>query len=118
MDEIHDSPHGSDIRLGEHAVAEIEDVARTSTGAGEDVMDLTGALRGGREQCRRVEIALDRAIPAPDAGPGSVQRNAPVDADHVAAGCCEIFEKGGGAGAEVNHRNGRRIRERTRFPAM
>src|SRR5438132_1666245 len=102
MDQIHDSPHGSDVRLGEHAVAEIEDVARTSARAGEDVTDLTRTLRGGREQCRGVEIALDRAILPPDARPGGVQRNAPVDADHVAARCCEIFEKRGGAGTEVN----------------
>src|SRR2546428_5599129 len=117
MDEIHDSPQGREVRLGEHAVPEIEDVARTSAGAGEDVTDLTRALRGGREQCRGVEIALDRAITPPDARPGGVQRNAPVDADHVAARCCEVFEERGGGGAAVNERNVRWIRERPALPA-
>src|SRR2546427_12272572 len=99
MDEIHDSPHGRDVRLGEHAVPEIEDVARTSAGAGEDVTDLTGALRGGREQCRGVEIALDRAIPPPEAGPGGAQRNAPAPPDTAPPPSGETFGKSGGGAA-------------------
>src|SRR5882672_2566399 len=117
MHEIHDGPHGSDVRLREHAVAEIEDVARAPTGTGEDVADLTGTLRRGREQRRRLEIALDRATP-PHAGPSGVQRNPPVDADDVAARCGEILQERGGAGTEVNERNVRGARERQRLAAV
>ena len=46
MDQIHDSPHRRDVRLWQDAVAEIEDVARTSFRPREDVADLTRTLRG------------------------------------------------------------------------
>src|SRR6267378_71459 len=117
MYEIHDRPHGSDVGLRKNAVTEIEDVAGTPTGAGEDIADLARALRGGREQRRGLEITLDRAIP-PDAGPGGVQRNPPIDADHVAARCGEILQERGGAGTEVNERNVRSTRERQRLAAV
>src|SRR6266511_631129 len=116
MHEIHDRPHRRDVRLREYAVTEVENVAGSSTGARQDVADLTGALCGGREQHRGLEIALDRAIS--DASPGGVQRYPPVDADDVAARCREIFEKRGGPRTEVNERNSRCARERKRLPAV
>src|SRR2546430_4172835 len=97
MHEIYDSPHRSDVGLRQHAMAEIEDVARAPAGSCKDVADLTGTLRSGGEQRGGLEIALDRAIS--DASPGGIQRDPPVDADDVAARCAEIFQKSGGARA-------------------
>src|SRR6266545_3243501 len=116
MHEIHNRPHRRDVRLREYAVTEVEDVAGSTAGARQDARDLTTALRGGRQQCSRLEIALDR--PIPDPGPRRVEGNAPVDADDVTAGRREILEKRRGAGAEVNQRHLRFPRERQRFPAM
>src|SRR3954468_24731237 len=96
MHESHDRPDGSDVGLRKDAVPEIEDVARPSAGSSEDVADLASTLRGGREQCRGLQIALDRAIP--DAQPRGVQRNPPVDADDVPARCGEILQERGGPG--------------------
>src|SRR2546425_2060575 len=116
MHEIHDRPHGSDVRLGKNAVAEIEDVARPPTGSREDVADLTGTLRGGREQRRGLEIALDRAVS--NAGPRGIQRNPPVDANDVAARRGEVLEERRSTRAEVNQRNVRGARERQRLAAV
>src|SRR5689334_4479184 len=101
MYEIHDRPDSRYIGLGKHTVAEVEDVAGPAGGAFEDGRYLTVALGGRSEQRDRLEIPLNRAIPDPR--PCRVERNAPVDADHVAARCRKILEKGGGARAEVDH---------------
>src|SRR5207249_6837211 len=116
MDEIHDSAHGGDVGFRKDAMAEIEDVARTPTGLRKNCADLTRPLRGGCEQRRGLEIALDRTIS--DAGPCGIERNAPVDADDVATRCGEVLQERGGAGAEVNQRNLRGARERQRLPAV
>src|ERR1041384_7302635 len=75
MDEIHDGPHRGDVRLRKDAVAEIEDVARTSAGAGEDVANLTGPFRRGSEQGDGLEVALDRSLAG--AAPAGIQRTPP-----------------------------------------
>src|SRR3989442_8697468 len=103
MDEIHDGAHGSDVGLRKNAMAEIEDVTRTPAGLGKDGADLTRPLRGGCEQCRGLEIALDRTIS--DAGPCGIERNAPVDADDVATRCGEVLQERGGGRAGVNRRD-------------
>src|SRR5712691_11539704 len=103
MHEIHDRATSRYVSLRKHPVAEVEDMAGPARGAFENVRDLTVALGRRREQRCRLEIPLDCAIPDPR--PRSLERNAPVDADHVAARCREIFEKGGGASAEVDERH-------------
>src|SRR6266481_5415971 len=74
MDEIHDGTHGSDVGFRKNAVAEIEDVARTSPRAGEDVANLTGTFGRGCEQGDGLEVALDCTLS--DAGPRGIQRKA------------------------------------------
>src|SRR5882762_10754392 len=116
MDEIYDGPHGGDIGFRKNAVAEVEDVARTSPRPREDVADLTRTLRGRGKQCCGLEIALDCAVS--DAGPRGVQRNPPVDADDVATSRREVFQKRRGAGTEVNQRHLRGTRQRQRLAAV
>src|SRR5437879_3388614 len=116
MDEIHDGAHGSDVGFRKDAMAEIEDVTGTPAGLGKDGADLTRPLRGWCEQCRGLEIALDRTVS--DAGPCGIERNAPVDADDVATSRGEVLQERGSAGAEVNERNVRGARERQRLAAV
>src|SRR6266550_6774836 len=116
MDKIYDGPHGGDVRLRKNAVAEIENMARTSPRPREDVANLTGPFRGGGKQCGGLEIALDCSLS--DAGPRGVQRNPPVDADDVATSRGEVFQKRRGAGTEVNQRHLRGTRQCQRLAAV
>src|SRR5262245_34698941 len=100
MHEIDDGADGRHIRFGQNAVAEIEDVTRPAARPRQDVTDLTRALRGGREQPRRIEVSLDRAVA--DARPRGIERDPPIDADHIATGRREVLQKGCRPGAEVN----------------
>src|SRR5258706_608261 len=103
MHEIHDRPDRRYVGLGKHTVAEVEDVPGPAGSTFEDARDLTVTLGGRSEQRGRLQIPLDRAIPDPP--PCRVERNAPVDADHVAARCRKVLEKGRVACAEVNQRH-------------
>src|SRR6266511_2931419 len=116
MDEIHDRPNRGDIGFRQDAVAEVEDVARTSPSLREDVADLPRTFGRGCEQGDGLEIALDCTFS--DAGPRGVQRNPPVDADDVATSRGEVFQKRRGAGTEVNQRHLRGTRQCQRLAAV
>src|SRR4030088_3408255 len=62
--------------LGEHAVAEVEDVSRTSGGTAQDATDAVADELGRAQQHRGVEVALDSALEA-DALPAAIQRPPP-----------------------------------------
>src|SRR5437764_12060311 len=72
------------IGFGHHAVAQIEDVAGPTTGAGQDVGHAGLRRVPASHGSDRVEVALDSAIEA-DALPGFVEPHPPVDAHDVAA---------------------------------
>ena len=99
---------------GDHAVAEVEDVAR---GGGAGVEHLAGAVEhhlGRGEDQRRVEVALHRA--AADALDPGRERHPPVDAHDVGAGLAHQVEDLAGA----RRRSGsaaRRSRRSARAPA-
>src|SRR5687768_2138215 len=84
----------------QNAVPEIEDVAGPPAGPPQHIVCRRVKTVGGAEEQRRIEVALHRTIRNPR--PGFVERLAPVDADHVAAGSGKILEDGGGADAEMN----------------
>ena len=65
------------------------------------------------EQERRVEVALDGVVRA-ELLPGHVERQAPVDADDVAAGGGEVGQDRRRPGAEMNRRDVGRLRGRRR----
>src|SRR6266540_659119 len=62
MDQLHYGADRRHVRLGEHAVAEIEDVARPAAGAGQHVPHLAVPFWRWREQRGGIEVALDRVV--------------------------------------------------------
>src|SRR6476661_2680043 len=89
------------IRLREHAVAEIEDVPAAVARALEHVERGSFDALPRAEEHRRVEVALHRGRELP----AELERDAPVESDHVAAGAREraqqLLRR---TGAEVDRR--------------
>jgi len=104
---VHDALQRLDRRLREHAVPEVEDVARAARGPVEHVADSLLELGERREQRRRIEVSLNRPV-GTDALPRDVEGNAPVHADDVAARAREVGEEHGGVGPEMDHGDARR----------
>src|SRR5262245_14198647 len=71
------------VGLGEHPVDEVEDVAGAAAGAVEHVSRAGLRSLPRAEEHGAVEVPLDPAVVA-DSLPGEVEREPPVDADHVA----------------------------------
>ena len=69
----------------------------------DDLGRARGHHLGGREDQRRVEVALHDAVA--DERDRLLQRRTPVDADHVGAGLAHQAEQVGGADAEVDARH-------------
>ena len=101
VDQLDDPREHVGIGLGQHAVAEVEDVPGVAAVAPQHVADLVGDDRPRRAEHRRVEVALQRRG-RPDPAPGLVERDPPVDADHVGAGVAHQREELAGADAEVD----------------
>src|SRR2546423_8222157 len=104
---VHDALQRLDRRLREHAVPEVEDVARSASGPVEHVATWLLELGERREQRRRIEVPLNRPV-GTDALPRDVEGNAPVHADDVAARAREVGEEHGGVGPEMDHGDARR----------
>src|SRR5438309_7355953 len=98
---VHDALQRLDRRLREHAVPEVEDVARAARGPVEHVADSLLELGERREQRRRIEVPLNRPV-GTDALPRDVEGNAPVHADDVGACAGEVGVKDCGGGAEMD----------------
>src|SRR5437899_6740415 len=93
MHPLHDRLQGLHRRLRENAVPQVEDVPGPPGGSGEHVPYLPLQLRPRRQERDWIEVALNGAGGrGPDPLPRDVERNAPVDADHVAARPREIHE--------------------------
>src|SRR5439155_88813 len=110
---FHDALYRLDWGFRQHAVAEIEDVPGAACGALEHVAHPLLELGERREQRHWIEVPLDRPSGA-DPLPGGVERHTPVHTDYVAPGAGEVREKRGGVGAEVDHPDAGRARERPR----
>ena len=78
-------------------------MARAAGGAVEDVLHALADVRGLREQDGRIEVALHGDVVA-HGRPARVQIDAPVEADHVAAGGAHRGQERRRAGAEVDDR--------------
>src|SRR5437764_283947 len=82
LDELCEPSHRLRLRVRQHSVTEIENVPRPAGRAREHIE------RGGlgplpwAEQQRGIEVALHAAIVAGQR-PAVIERNAPVEADHV-----------------------------------
>ena len=83
--ELDQARDGVGRRRGQHAVAEVEDVTRPAAGPAQHVGGVPLDLVGRPEQHGGVEVALHGDAVA-ELAPGAVEVDAPVEADHVAAG--------------------------------
>ena len=88
---------------GQHAVTEVEDVARPTVGAREHVECLALDDVPGSGEHGRVEVPLDGAVAGER--PAVVEWQPPVEPDHVAARCREVAEQVRGARPEVDRRH-------------
>lgn len=66
--------------LRQYAVTQIEDVSGTTVGLLEDGFDMTANRRDVGQQYHRIQIALNRSIPA-DGIPAIFQSNSPIESD-------------------------------------
>ncbi len=93
-----------DGSLGHDAMPEVEDMAWASSSLSQDPPGLTLDLLSWGEQEGGVEISLDGdAVPQPL--PGLIQLDAPVQADHRAAGVPLELEERIGVRPEVDDRD-------------
>src|SRR5450759_1254968 len=79
VDELGEAPEVVARRVGEHTVAEVEDVPWPSARERENLTRLARDHLERREHHPRVEVALNAEVTDP--APGLVERQAPVDAD-------------------------------------
>lgn len=89
--------------VGQHAVAQIEDVSRSSAGSSQHIVCRGEQEVARTEQPRRIQVALDGAVVTDDE-PGLVQGKTPVEADDVAAGFRDVGKDCRRAHAEVHDR--------------
>ena len=82
-------------------MAEIEDVPGPAGRPPKHIASSLADQLRRSQQHRRIHVALDAAIKT-DAGPTTVQRNAPVERDDVGARQCNRLEQPGSVGAEVD----------------
>jgi carboxymethylenebutenolidase len=82
-------------------VAKIEDVARASGSAAEDVFRARLQFLPIGEEQNGIEIALHRALMT-EASPAIVERDTPVEPDHVGSSLFHGGQERGAVGAEIN----------------
>src|SRR4029077_16046770 len=85
----------------QHAVAEVEDMARAPGRPFEDVAHPLDHEPARAEQHRRIEVALHPELVA-DTPPGGVEVDAPVERDDIGARGCDQLEQPRGGGSEVD----------------
>ena len=79
-------------------------MAGPAAGAIEDRADPDPEVLGAGEEGRGIQVPLHGHV-GPEAGPGFVEIDPPVEADHVAARALHERQQGGRAGAEVDDGN-------------
>src|SRR6266550_582947 len=117
MHHLHHGLQRLDRSVGQDAVSEIEDVAGPAARAAEDVTHPRLERRAWREQSDGIEVALDRAR-GTDALPRRIERNTPVDADHVTPRGRKVLEESGGVGSEMDNGHPGPAREFQGAPAV
>src|ERR1035438_523567 len=103
----HHTDHGLDVfyrRVGNNAVAEVEDVAWTAGGGVQDFVDALFQHFRRSEEGDGIEIALHR-MAVPDGAPAFVEGLPPIEADDVGSGGSHGAEKSRCLDAEVDYRH-------------
>ena len=101
VDVLHEASEVGGVGLGQDAVAEVEDVARATSGAGKYVVGTGLGYLEGSEEHGGVEVALN-AVMVANAGPRAVKGHTPIDAHQVAAYVGHEFKEGSRPGSEMN----------------
>ena len=104
MHQVDDVGEHAGVGVGQHAVAEVEDVPARGPALLDHPAHLAVDRRPVGEQHGGVEVALQRP-PGPDPAGGLVERHPPVDADDVGAGVADQRQQLAGADAEVDARH-------------
>src|SRR5215212_4568052 len=92
------------VCIGWHSVPKVEYMTRPPSGTVENSSRFGFDPLPRGEQHGRIEVALYAALVA-DFGPAAVQRDAPVEADDVAAGGGHVAQERRRTGAEVDRRD-------------
>ena len=92
--------------VGQHAVAEIADVAVAFSVAGEDRSHLVADRLGWGVECGGVHISLQGHAVAGDAS-GGVERDRPIHANDIGSAIRHAVEPGHSAFGKINHGNAR-----------
>src|SRR5882757_7702901 len=87
-----------------YAVSEIEDVTGAAAGLAQDVFRARLNMFPIRKQQNRIEISLHGSAKS-QALPTSIERNTPVDANHLRAAFLHQGQEGSAIGAEINNRH-------------
>ena len=92
MDEIDEPAQHLRVRIGEDAVAEVEDVTRPPGGFVEDGLRPGPGGLPASDRTGRIEVALNAAV-VTDPPPGVGQRDAVIEPDDLSAGLGEDLEQ-------------------------
>ena len=83
-DHLYGGGHISNRSSGQNTVPQVEDMPRTLASLLQDAANPTPQFRQGRQQCRRVQVALN-GRPVADPSPGFIQPDAPIHTQHCRA---------------------------------
>ena len=104
MDHLDHGQHVLHWSFWQHAMAEVENVARPPLGLLQDALHPFRETIPWTEQQCRIEVALNGDI-VPNSPPGVIQLHAPINADYVPPGFAHQLQQRCRPGPEVNHRN-------------
>ena len=91
-------------RVLQDAVSDVEDVAGATSSAAQDIVDAFFHFRDGSEQRNRIQIPLHGSI-VTDGLPAVIERDSPIQADHVSTRPAHEREQGGRTRAKVDDRH-------------
>ena len=93
MHHFHDCLHVLNGRMLQDPVSEIEDMTGSAVGPTQNIEHAGLELREGRKEGDGIEIPLNSDV-LPEQGPTIIERDAPVQADHITARLFHQRQKG------------------------
>ena len=84
-------------------MTEIENVAGTSAGIAQNLFRPRSQVLPFRKEQNRIKVPLHRAL-VTDTLPAGIERDSPVDTDHIRARLLHRWQECSAVGAEVNNR--------------
>src|SRR5882762_5718200 len=103
VDRVHQQLQIFERGRRQHSVAEVEDVARPSSGSAEDFASALAYELGWAQQHGRIEVALNAAVVAHTL-PADIERHPPVERDDIWAGRRDRLDQRSGVRPEMDAR--------------